>query len=91
MNYILGFDKGEQLDSFRVLTNLKQMVPSLKETVACLYVPRFLRSFISFGSFTLPEEGRTILSFEGSSKLCPLRVGLRVHNPQFYWKILICN
>ncbi|KAL9237196.1 hypothetical protein vseg_011778 [Gypsophila vaccaria] len=73
--------------SFSVLTNPKQMVLSMKETAACLFVTRFLRRFISAGSLTLLEDGGTILFFEGSSKLRPLRVALRVHNPQFYWKV----
>ncbi|XP_074290881.1 uncharacterized protein LOC141617601 isoform X1 [Silene latifolia] len=73
--------------SFNLLKNPKQMVPSLKETAARLFVTRFLSGFISAGSLTLLEDGGTILAFEGSRKLCPLKVALRVHNPQFYWKV----
>ncbi|KAJ6903696.1 hypothetical protein NC651_021008 [Populus alba x Populus x berolinensis] len=39
----------------------------------------------------LLEEGGTVFSFEGTSKKCSLKTVLKVHNPQFYWKILIVN
>lgn len=73
--------------SFSILTNPKQMVPSLIEAAAGLFVTRFLRQFISAGCLTLLEEGGNILTFEGSSKRCPLKVALRIHSPQFYWKV----
>ncbi|XP_021721859.1 uncharacterized protein LOC110689385 isoform X2 [Chenopodium quinoa] len=73
--------------SFNILTNPKQMVPSLTETAARLLVTRFLNGFISAGCLILLEEGGTILKFEGSSKRCPLKVAIRVHSPQFYWKV----
>ncbi|KNA06672.1 hypothetical protein SOVF_178870 [Spinacia oleracea] len=73
--------------SFNILSNPKQMVPSLTEAAACLFVTRFLRGFITAGCLTLLEEGGTILTFEGSSKSCPLKVAIRVHSPQFYWKV----
>ncbi|KAH9618837.1 hypothetical protein KSS87_006533 [Heliosperma pusillum] len=73
--------------SFNLLENPKQMVPSWKETAARLFVTRFLSGFISAGCLSLLEDGGTILTFEGSRKLCPLKVALRVHNPQFYWKV----
>ncbi|XP_057531552.1 uncharacterized protein LOC130809766 isoform X2 [Amaranthus tricolor] len=63
------------------------MIPSWGETAARIFVTRFLRSFISAGSLILLEEGGTVLAFEGSSKICPVRVMLRVHSPQFYWKV----
>ncbi|KAJ8434860.1 hypothetical protein Cgig2_022139 [Carnegiea gigantea] len=75
--------------SSRMLTNPKQMVSSWKETAACLFVTRFLRRFISAGCLILLEEGGTILTFEGSSKQCNLKVSLRIHNPHFYWKVAI--
>ncbi|XP_010670961.2 uncharacterized protein LOC130589343 isoform X1 [Beta vulgaris subsp. vulgaris] len=70
-----------------ILTNPKQMVASLTEAAACIFVTRFLSNFISAGCLTLLEEGGTILTFEGSSKSCPLKVALRIHSPQFYWKV----
>ncbi|XP_021752422.1 uncharacterized protein LOC110717930 [Chenopodium quinoa] len=73
--------------SLSILTNQKQMVPSLTETAARLFVTRFLKGFISAGCLILLEEGGTILKFEGSSKRCPLKVAIRVHSPQFYWKV----
>ncbi|KAL2921264.1 Tuberculostearic acid methyltransferase UfaA1 [Bienertia sinuspersici] len=73
--------------SFNILTNPKQMVPSLTEVAARLFVTRFLRQFISAGCLTLLEEGGTILAFEGSRKSCPLKVAIRIHSPQFYWKV----
>ncbi|KAJ6903697.1 hypothetical protein NC651_021008 [Populus alba x Populus x berolinensis] len=36
----------------------------------------------------LLEEGGTVFSFEGTSKKCSLKTVLKVHNPQFYWKIM---
>lgn len=34
------------------------------------------------------EEGGTIFTFEGAQKNCPLKTVLRIHNPQFYWKVI---
>ncbi|KAH9681789.1 Amino oxidase domain-containing protein [Citrus sinensis] len=34
------------------------------------------------------EEGGTIFTFEGAQKNCPLKTVLRIHNPQFYWKVM---
>ncbi|XP_047307604.1 uncharacterized protein LOC124911197 [Impatiens glandulifera] len=70
-----------------VLENPKHMVPSLLETGARLFVTRFLRHHVSTGCLTLLEEGGTIFTFEGSKKKCPLKVTLRIHSPQFYWKV----
>ncbi|KAJ9700768.1 hypothetical protein PVL29_006200 [Vitis rotundifolia] len=70
-----------------VLNNPKHMVPSLLETGARLFVTRFLGHYISTGCLILLEEGGTIYTFEGSGKKCLLKVALKIHNPQFYWKI----
>ena len=35
---------------------------------------------------SLLEEGGTIYTVEGSRKKCLLKVSLKIHNPQFYWK-----
>ncbi|KAL3828276.1 hypothetical protein ACJIZ3_017078 [Penstemon smallii] len=64
----------------------KHMVPSWLETGARLLVTRFLYGFIAAGSLILLEEGGTMFTFEGSRKKS-LKVCLRIHSPQFYWKI----
>ncbi|OVA13290.1 Mycolic acid cyclopropane synthase [Macleaya cordata] len=69
------------------LRNREHMVPSLTEAGARLFVTRFLGNFISTGSLNLLEEGGTVFSFEGTNKICHLKSVLRIHNPQFYWKI----
>ncbi|OVA12781.1 Mycolic acid cyclopropane synthase [Macleaya cordata] len=70
-----------------LLRNREHMVPSLTETGARLFVTRFLGNFISTGCLNLLEEGGTVFSFEGTNKKCHLKSVLRVHSPQFYWKI----
>ncbi|KAK2455699.1 Cyclopropane-fatty-acyl-phospholipid synthase [Trifolium repens] len=69
-------------------TNPKHMVPSWKELGARLFVTRFLSCFITTGSLTLLEEGGTMFTFEGTGKKCSPKSVLRVHNPQFYWKVM---
>nr|GMD70042.1 uncharacterized protein LOC109176538 isoform X1 [Ipomoea batatas] len=69
------------------LNNPNHMVPSWPETGARLLVTRFLRSFIVTGSIILLEEGGTIFTFEGTDKKNLLKVLVRVHSPQFYWKV----
>lgn len=71
-----------------ILNNPKHMVPSLMETGARLFVSRFLEHYISTGSVTLLEEGGTIFTFEGRPRKNPLKSVLRVHKPQFYWKVM---
>ncbi|GAB4843086.1 hypothetical protein Ancab_013065 [Ancistrocladus abbreviatus] len=73
--------------NYSLLENPKQMVPSLTETAARLMVTGFLRRFICAGCLILLEEGGTIYTFEGTSENCSLKVVLRVHDPQFYWKV----
>nr|GEU95840.1 cyclopropane-fatty-acyl-phospholipid synthase [Tanacetum cinerariifolium] len=73
--------------SFEILNNPKHMVPSLMETGARFFVSRFLQDYIGMGSLILLEEGGTMFTFEGTKKKSPLKVYLKVHNPQFYWKI----
>ncbi|KAJ4822831.1 hypothetical protein Tsubulata_019320, partial [Turnera subulata] len=36
----------------------------------------------------LLEEGGETLTFEGSTDRCPLKAVLKVHSPQFYWKVV---
>ncbi|XP_044484696.1 tuberculostearic acid methyltransferase UfaA1-like isoform X2 [Mangifera indica] len=71
-----------------ILCNPKHMVPSLMETGARIFVARFLGHYISTGTLILLEEGGTIYTFEGTKKSCHLKTILRVHNPQFYWKVM---
>jgi hypothetical protein len=37
--------------------------------------------------YSLLEEGGTMFTFEGTGKKCTPKSVLRVHNPQFYWKV----
>ncbi|KAI3716416.1 hypothetical protein L1987_67281 [Smallanthus sonchifolius] len=74
--------------SCEILNNPKHMVPSLMESGARYFVARFLQDYIAMGSLILLEEGGTMFAFEGTKKKSPLKVYLRVHNPQFYWKIV---
>ncbi|GAY45446.1 hypothetical protein CUMW_089570 [Citrus unshiu] len=71
-----------------VLSNPKHMVPSLLEKGARLFVARFFRRYISTGCLILLEEGGTIFTFEGTLRNSPLKTVLRIHNPQFYWKVM---
>ncbi|GAU25286.1 hypothetical protein TSUD_17990, partial [Trifolium subterraneum] len=69
-------------------SNLKYIIPSWTEMGARFFVTRFLSVYITTGSLMLLEEGGTIFTFEGSKKKCPLKSVLRIHNPQFYWKVM---
>ncbi|KAL5702388.1 cyclopropane-fatty-acyl-phospholipid synthase [Ranunculus cassubicifolius] len=65
----------------------KHMVSSMKEKGARVLVTKFLKRFITAGHLTLLEEGGTVFSFEGTDPKCRLQSVLRIHNPQFYWKV----
>lgn len=67
--------------------NPKHMVPSWLETGARFLVTRFLERFIATGCLILLENGGTMFTFEGSRKGSSSKVTLRIHNPQFYWKV----
>ncbi|CAA0818685.1 Cyclopropane-fatty-acyl-phospholipid synthase, partial [Striga hermonthica] len=67
--------------------NPKHMVPSWLEAGARTLVTRFLERFIATGSITLLETGGTMYVFEGTRRASPLKVYLRIHSPQFYWKV----
>ncbi|KAG5240708.1 cyclopropane-fatty-acyl-phospholipid synthase family protein [Salix suchowensis] len=69
-------------NSCAILSNPKHMAPSMLETGARHFVTRFLGHYISMA------EGGTVFTFEGTSKKCSLKTVLKVHNPQFYWKIM---
>ncbi|KAJ7954670.1 Cyclopropane-fatty-acyl-phospholipid synthase [Quillaja saponaria] len=71
-----------------LLSNPKHMVPSLMETGARLFITKFLGFYISTGCLILLEEGGTVLTFEGTGKRCFLRCIIRIHSPQFYWKVM---
>ncbi|KAI4318147.1 hypothetical protein L6164_025951 [Bauhinia variegata] len=71
-----------------LLSNPKHMVPSWTELGARLFVTRFLNFYISTGCLILLEEGGTMFTFEGRGKKCLLRCVMRIHNPQFYWKVM---
>ncbi|PHU00149.1 putative bifunctional TENA-E protein [Capsicum chinense] len=73
--------------TYSVLNNPKHMVPTWPETEARLLVTRFLKSFIATGCIIPLEEGGTMFTFEGTEKKCSLKVYLRVHSPQFHWKV----
>ncbi|MCD9646200.1 cfs1-like protein, partial [Datura stramonium] len=73
--------------SCHILGNPENMAPTWLETGACLVVTRFFRSFIQTGCIILLEEGGTIFTFQGTERKYSLKVFLRVHNAQFYWKV----
>ncbi|GER41704.1 cyclopropane-fatty-acyl-phospholipid synthase [Striga asiatica] len=73
--------------SCTLMYNPKHMVPSWLETGARTLVTRFLERFIETGSITLLESGGTMYVFEGTRRASPLKVYLRIHSPQFYWKV----
>ncbi|KAJ0861955.1 putative cyclopropane-fatty-acyl-phospholipid synthase [Helianthus annuus] len=74
--------------SYDIINNPKQMVPSLMETGARSYIVNFLQDYIAIGTLILIEERGIVFTFEGSKRKSPLKVYLKVHNPQFYWKII---
>ncbi|KAL8491082.1 hypothetical protein ACS0TY_022926 [Phlomoides rotata] len=75
-------------NSCTLLNNPKHMVPSWLETGARFLATRFLRGFIATGCLILLETGGTMFTFEGTSTTrSSLKVTLRIHSPQFYWKI----
>ncbi|KAJ6313188.1 hypothetical protein OIU77_014651 [Salix suchowensis] len=70
------------------LIHRKQMAPSRLEAWARLFVTKYLGSHISTDRLILEEEGGETLTFEGTSKKYNLEAVLKVHNPQFYWKVI---
>ncbi|KAF3666046.1 hypothetical protein FXO37_10752 [Capsicum annuum] len=70
-----------------ILDNPKQMVPTWPETGARLLVTSFFKNFIQTGCIILLEEGGKIFTFQGTDRKCSLKVSLRVHNSQFYWRV----
>ncbi|KVH93503.1 Mycolic acid cyclopropane synthase [Cynara cardunculus var. scolymus] len=74
--------------SYEFLNNPKQMVPSLMEAGARSLVVRFLRDYIAIGTLILLEDGGETFTFEGTIQKGPLKVYMKIHNLQFYWKIV---
>ncbi|KAJ8768382.1 hypothetical protein K2173_021535 [Erythroxylum novogranatense] len=66
----------------------KGMVFSRLEAGARLLITKYLRGFVSTGSLIITEDGGTNFTFGGSTKDCPAKCVLRVHNAQFYWKVM---
>ncbi|KAK8371129.1 hypothetical protein V6Z12_A01G224300 [Gossypium hirsutum] len=71
-----------------VLHSPKNMSPSFMETTARLFVTKFFQQYISMGCVTFLEEGGRIFTFKGNMEKSPLKTVLKVHNPQFYWRIM---
>ncbi|XP_057733264.1 uncharacterized protein LOC130948525 isoform X1 [Arachis stenosperma] len=69
-------------------TNPKHMEPSWKELGARHFVTRFLSSYITTGCLTLLEDGGTMYTFEGNNMKNSLKCVVKIHSPQFYWKIM---
>ncbi|XP_071726326.1 uncharacterized protein [Rutidosis leptorrhynchoides] len=74
--------------SCEILNNPRHMVLSLMENGARAFLVGFLQNYIAMGTIILLEQGGTMFTFEGIKKKCPLKVCLRIHSPQFYWKIV---
>ncbi|KAK1419909.1 hypothetical protein QVD17_29345 [Tagetes erecta] len=74
--------------SYAFLNNPKQMTPSLMEAGARSFIVKFLQDYIVIGTLILIEEGGTMFNFEGTMRKSSLKVYVKVHNPQFYWKIV---
>ncbi|KAL2921236.1 Tuberculostearic acid methyltransferase UfaA1 [Bienertia sinuspersici] len=75
--------------SFTPLASPKQMVFSSTEAAARSYITNFLKRFISIGCLILLEDGGAVLKFEGSDRRFTWKTAIRVHTPQFYWKVTI--
>ncbi|KAG5075599.1 hypothetical protein JHK84_056830 [Glycine max] len=63
-------------------------------TTGCLMIvvntPKYfgiIQASVTLSSWLL-EEGGTMFTFEGTGKNCGLKSVLRVHDPQFYWKVM---
>ncbi|CAF1966059.1 unnamed protein product [Brassica napus] len=77
-------------DMVPLMSKPKHMVPSLTKKGARFLFTRFLRHFISTGCVTV-YEGGTMFTFKGKDLRCNLESVMEIHNPHFYWKILIAN
>ncbi|WVZ64255.1 hypothetical protein U9M48_013805, partial [Paspalum notatum var. saurae] len=73
-----------------LLVSPKQMVPSWTQSVARLLVVRKFDRFISIGNLSFVHsihEGGATFSFGKACEKCHLKSVIRVHDPQFYWKV----
>ncbi|CAL4924119.1 unnamed protein product [Urochloa decumbens] len=70
-----------------LLVNPKRMVPSWTEAGARLLVARNLDRYITIGNLRILEEGGTAFSFGKACEKCHIKSVMRVHDPQFYWKV----
>ncbi|KAF3676377.1 putative primary amine oxidase-like [Capsicum annuum] len=75
------------LDHRRVWLLQMALSPTWHEAGARLLITRFFKSFIQTGCIIFLEEGGTIFTFKGTERKCSLKVSLKVHSMQFYWKI----
>ncbi|KAJ4832677.1 hypothetical protein Tsubulata_021179 [Turnera subulata] len=66
----------------------RQMAPSWLESWACRLFTGFLDRYITTGCLILEEEGGRSYTFHGTTTKCPVQVILKVHSPQFYWKVM---
>ncbi|KAL8241760.1 hypothetical protein R6Q59_012062 [Mikania micrantha] len=73
---------------YEMLNNPKRMVPSLMEAGARSFIVKFLQDYIAIGTLILIEDGGSMFTFEGTTRKSSLKVYAKVHNPQFYWKIV---
>ncbi|KAL0380523.1 UNVERIFIED_CONTAM: putative fatty acid methyltransferase [Sesamum angustifolium] len=73
--------------SYAVQYNRKHTVPSWLEIGARGLVTRLFERFVATGCIILLEEGGNAFTFEGTRGKSNLKVTLRVHTPQFYWKV----
>ncbi|KAK8664069.1 hypothetical protein V6N13_083872 [Hibiscus sabdariffa] len=73
---------------YSVMCSPKHMSPSFMETMARLFVAKFFQQYVSVGCIILLEEGGRIFTFKGNMEKCHLKTVLKVHNPQFYWRIM---
>ncbi|XP_010532683.1 PREDICTED: uncharacterized protein LOC104808652 isoform X2 [Tarenaya hassleriana] len=64
------------------------MAPSFVETAARAFVTRFMGQYISTGYVTLVEDGGTTFEFGGKHPKCTLKSVMKIHSPQFYWKVM---
>ncbi|XP_010532681.1 PREDICTED: uncharacterized protein LOC104808651 [Tarenaya hassleriana] len=69
-------------------SNPKHIVPSFAETTARVFVTRFMGQYISTGYVTLLEDGGSVFKFGGKHPKCTLKSVMKIHNPQFYWKVM---
>ncbi|CAI9118085.1 OLC1v1019605C2 [Oldenlandia corymbosa var. corymbosa] len=63
------------------------MMLSWRDRWARNLVIRFLNDFITSGCLIFLEKDGTVLTFGDTPQESSLKVSLKIHNPQFYWKV----